>query len=312
MAKSLSDKILILAGPTAGGKSAIARRLAEAFNGTIINADSMQLYADLRVLTARPTDVEEAVVPHRLYGVIPGVEACSAAAWRTMALAEITEAQAKSQLPILVGGSGLYIRALLSGLSSVPDIPNDVRATVRRRLELHGPEALHAELRKGDPEMADRLKPHDSQRLARAYEVLIATGISLAVWQRQPQSELLPFKPLVLGLMPEKALLYDRCNRRFAAMVAAGAIEEVRALLVQRLAFDRPVMKALGVPELSAFLAGTWSLDEAIAAAQRSTRRYAKRQGTWFRHQLTMDIILKDSESLNDEIFSFIRQFLLT
>ena len=283
----VQDKnVVVIGGPTASGKSGMALDIAEAFGGTVINADSMQLYADFDVLTARPGAEDLARVPHRLYGVLPASERGSAARWRDMALAEIAAAHAAGRLPVVVGGTGLYLRTLMEGLSAVPAIPEDIRKAAHARLRDLGGEAFRAELVVRDPASA-KLNPGDTTRLTRAWEVLEATGHPLSHWQTQTAEgapEGLAFTVLVLD--PPREALYANCDRRFRVMMGQGALEEVRRLDAQNLDPDLPAMKALGVPELRAHLHGERSLDEAIALAQQSTRRYAKRQVTWFRHQL--------------------------
>ena len=290
----MTDTIVILAGPTASGKSRLAIDIARAHGGVVINADSMQLYRELNLLTARPDADEMALVPHRLYGVVPAAEACSAARWRDMALAEIAAARDAGKLPIVVGGTGLYLRALTDGLAPVPDIPPDVRAAARALHARLGGAAFRARLAACDAESAARLAPGDTQRLIRAWEVIEATGASLAEWQRrQTGGGGLDGRLARLVLMPPRAPLYARCDARLAAMAERGALDEVAALLGLGLAADLPAMKAVGVPELARHLAGEVDLETAIAAAQQATRRYAKRQLTWFRHQMAADWVLE-------------------
>ncbi len=306
--------IVVVAGPTASGKSALALRLAQAFRGTVINSDSMQLYSELRLLTARPGAEEEALAPHRLYGLWPAAERGSAARWCALAQAEIAAALAADRLPILVGGTGLYLRALLEGLAPVPDVPPAVRTLVKQRHAELGQAGFYAEFARRDPVMAARLVPGDSQRLIRAAEVLAATGRSLAEWQREQLAPPLGRPAAILCLMPERAGLYAGCDARFRRMIEQGALDEVAALARQALSPDLPAMKALGVPALLRHLAGEITLEAAILAAQGATRRYAKRQGTWFRHQITASLVINQqfSERILPDIFSFIRQFLLT
>ncbi|MGF7172864.1 tRNA (adenosine(37)-N6)-dimethylallyltransferase MiaA [Azospirillum doebereinerae] len=282
--------VVVIGGPTASGKSGLALDVAEAFGGTVINADSMQLYAELDVVTARPPAGDLARAPHRLYGVLPAAERGSAARWRAMVLAEIAEAKAAGRLPIVVGGTGLYLRALMQGLSEVPPIPDAVRAAAHARLEALGGEAFRAALVERDPDSA-KLNPGDTTRLTRAWEVLEATGHTLTHWQTQTgQGAPEGMRFAVVVLDPPRADLYALCDRRFLLMMEQGALEEVRRfdriVESQALAPDLPALKALGVPELRRHLRGELALDEAIALAQQSTRRYAKRQVTWFRHQL--------------------------
>ncbi len=278
--------VVVLAGPTATGKSALALDLADALGGTIINADSMQVYADLRILTARPSEAATDRAPHRLYGIIPAAEACSAARWRTLAATEIRRARSAGRRPILVGGTGLYLKALMEGLSPVPAVPRHVRAEATARHAALGGERFHRELAREDPEMAARLDPGDTQRLIRAWEVLRATGRSLADWQRQSRDGTPPdFRFEVFVLDPPRDSLYQACNIRFLQMIDDGALEEVRQFARQSLDPSLPAMRALGVRELMAHLDGRYTLSDAVIRAQTATRQYAKRQVTWFRHQ---------------------------
>ncbi len=306
---------VLVAGPTAGGKSALALDLAEAFDGVVINADSMQVYRELSILTARPGAAEEARAPHRLYGVLSAAEPCSAARWRDMALAEIRAAWRARRLPILVGGTGLYFEALTKGLAPVPDVPVEVRAATRDCHARLGGDAFHAALADRDPEMAARLAPGDTQRLIRAWEVVEATGVSLAEWQRrETPGEDLSAALLSLVLAPPRPALYAACDARFAEMVARGAVAEVAALDALGLAPEPPAMKALGVRELRRHLAGEMALDDAIAAAQQMTRNYAKRQLTWFRHRMADGHVLDSlySQEERPRIIEEIRRFMLT
>jgi tRNA dimethylallyltransferase len=281
------NKAVLIAGPTASGKSALALRLAEAAGGVIINTDSMQVYRDLRVLTARPTPAEEARVPHRLYGTVDAAINFSAGAWVTEAAKALDEARAQARLPIFVGGSGLYFKALTRGLSAVPPIPAEVRDAVRTRLEQNGVEALHAELAGRDPVAAERLKPRDRTRIARALEVVEATGRPLHDWHREGLPPLMPQGEFTaLFLEPERDWLYARIDARFAEMLQEGALEEVAALASRRLDPLLPAMKAHGVPALIRHLRGELTLQEAAEIGRADTRHYAKRQFTWFRHQL--------------------------
>jgi tRNA dimethylallyltransferase len=281
------SKAVLIAGPTASGKSAFALELAQATGGVIINTDSMQVYRDLRVITARPTVDEEARVPHRLYGHVDAAINFSAGHWVADAAKVLAEVRAQDRLPIFVGGSGLYFKALTRGLSAVPPIPSVVRESVRSRLERDGVEALHAELAQRDPAAAERLKPRDRTRIARALEVVEATGRSLSDWHRDGLPPLLPAGSFsALFLEPERDALYARIDARFDAMLKAGALEEVARLAARSLDPLLPAMKAHGVPALIAHLKGEITLEEAAAAGRGDTRHYAKRQFTWFRHQL--------------------------
>ena len=282
-----NGKAVLIAGPTASGKSALALGLAQKNGGVVINADSMQVYRDLRIITARPTPEEEALVPHRLYGCVDAAVNFSAGSWVTDAARVLAEARAQDRLPIFVGGTGLYFKALTRGLSAVPPIPPELRESVRARLERDGVEALHAELKQRDPASAERLKPRDRSRIARALEVVEATGRSLTDWHRDGLPPLLPpgaFSALFLA--PDRDQLYARIDARFDAMLQAGALEEVAALAARHLDPLLPAMKAHGVPALIRHLKGEITLAEAAEIGRADTRHYAKRQFTWFRHQL--------------------------
>ncbi|WP_424627589.1 tRNA (adenosine(37)-N6)-dimethylallyltransferase MiaA [Bradyrhizobium sp. SYSU BS000235] len=285
--KQDGPEAVLIAGPTASGKSALALALAEATGGIVINSDSMQVYRDLRIITARPTPDDEARAPHRLYGYCDASVNCSAGSWVADAAAVLKEAKAEARLPIFIGGSGLYFKALTRGLSAVPPVPAEVRETVRLRLDRDGVEALHAELSRRDPVSAEKLKPRDRTRIARALEVIEATGRSLREWHQEGLPPLLPAdRTVAVFLAPNRDDLYARIDRRFATMMDAGALEEVARLAARGLDPLLPAMKAHGVPALIRYLAGEMTRDEAISIGQADTRRYAKRQFTWFRHQL--------------------------
>jgi tRNA dimethylallyltransferase len=278
---------LLIAGPTASGKSALALELAERLGGTIVNADSMQVYRDLALITARPTPEEEARVPHRLYGHVDAAENYSVGRWCREVGEVLRELAAAKRRPILVGGTGLYFKALTVGLAAVPPIPADIRERVRRRLQSEGVRALYAELIERDPHTANRLMPNDRSRIARALEVVLATGRSLSDWHREGQPPLVDAdKAVKLFITCERAELVRRIETRFAAMLEAGALEEVRRLAARHLDPSLPAMKAHGVPWLIRHLAGEITLDEAAAGSVMDTRRYAKRQLTWFRNQM--------------------------
>ena len=277
-------KAILIAGPTASGKSGAGLELAASFGGTIINADSMQVYRELRLLTARPSEADEARVPHRLYGTVPAAEAYSVGRWLGDAGSAIAEAQWKGRLPILVGGTGLYFKALTEGLAPVPDIPIEIRSYWRERSDELGRDALHAELAARDPNMAARLGPADPQRIVRALEVIDATGVSLAEWQGGNAAPLLaPDDALRLVIAPERQPLYAAIDARFNRMIEQGALDEVRALLDLELDPGLPAMRAHGVRELAAYLSGALTREEAVAKAKTESRRYAKRQMTWLR-----------------------------
>jgi tRNA dimethylallyltransferase len=301
--------VIVVAGPTCSGKSALALALAEAFGGTIVNADSMQVYRDLRILTARPSPADEARAPHRLYGVISAAETCSAARWRVLAVTAIHEARAAGRVPILCGGTGLYLKALMEGLSPLPDVPAAIREDVRQRHADAETAFIHEALRRIDPKAAGRLAATDRQRLLRALEVFEATGISIVDWQARPPSGPPPgaeFRTILL--MPDRIGLYAACDARLLRMVEDGAFGEAERLKALGLDPDLPVMKALGVPELIAHLDGRLDREAAIAAAQQATRNYVKRQYTWFSRQIISNFIVNEkfSEKIKGEIFSFI------
>lgn len=316
---------VLIAGPTASGKSQLALLLAEELESlggaTIINSDSMQVYRDLRLLTARPSREDEQRVPHRLYGVFSGHQRCSAGRWCALAAEAISEAQAAGRTPIVVGGTGLYFQALVEGLAPVPDIPADIRERARALLDQLGNDRFHGELSVRDPVMASRVRPSDQQRMLRAWEVVEATGVSLADWQSRqtrpqfpPDDVARPSQFARVLLSQPRELLYRRCDLRFEHMIAEGAVDEVRALLALAVPASHPIMKAVGVREIVRYLDGEIQLDVAVAAGQQETRRYAKRQMTWFRSRMAdwKNYDTQDLESFFPKIFSFIRQFLLT
>ncbi len=278
---------ILLAGPTSSGKSALALALAEKLDGAIINADSMQVYRDLRIITARPTPDEESRVSHLLYGHVDAAENYSVGRWCVDARAAIAAAETSGRLPILVGGTGLYFKALTRGLAAVPPIPADIRAAVRERLSAEGVGSLYGELSVRDPAAAERLMPGDRSRITRALEVVLATGRSLADWHREGMPPSLDATQTVkIFLDVERAQLYRRIDARFEAMLAAGALDEVSALAARNLDPALPAMKAHGVPSLVRYLRGEITLAEAAEGGKRDTRRYTKRQATWFRNQL--------------------------
>jgi tRNA dimethylallyltransferase len=278
---------ILIAGPTASGKSALALRLAETLGGTIVNTDSMQVYRDLRIITARPSPAEEARVPYRLYGHVDASENYSVGRWCRDVAEALAETAAQGRVPILIGGTGLYFKALTRGLAAVPPIPAEIRAQVRGRLQSEGVAPLYGELAKRDPVTAQRLMPNDRSRISRALEVVLATGRSLSDWHRDGQPALIgPERAAKVFITSEREQLVARIETRFAAMLKAGALDEVRALAARHLDPLLPAMKAHGVPWLIRHLNGEISLDEAAAGAVMDTRRYAKRQVTWFRNQM--------------------------
>jgi len=280
---AMTPHALIVAGPTASGKSVLALTLAEHLNGTIINADSMQVYRELRVLTARPTPEDEARAPHRLYGVRSAAEPGSVAWWRAEALVAMAAADDEGRLPILTGGSGLYFLSLAEGLAEIPDPGPQARAEARAHLAELGAPGLHERLAQNDPQTAARLNPADSQRVARAWEVWRGTGTGLAAWQAR-RGQPAPWQFTALLLDPPRDELRAAIADRFAAMLEHGALDEVRALLALHLDPALPAMRAHGVPELAAHLRGEITLQEAANRAELVTGQYTKRQATWFRH----------------------------
>lgn len=291
--KTKADPVVVVAGATGSGKSALALALARAFGGVIVNADSQQVYRELRILTARPTQAEEAQVPHALFGCLSASMRCSAGRWLDLALDAIAAIRRKGQLPIVAGGTGLYLKALLEGIAAVPPIPPELVSAAAARLADIGGEAFRAELARFDAESAARLHPADRQRLVRAMTVVQATGVPLREWQRRAKAGGTAAPPsgrfLVLAPAPPRAALNAALDARFAAMMDAGALDEVRALAALALDPTLPAMKALGVAPLLAHLRGEVTLGEAVAQAQRATRRFAKRQETWLRGQLRAD-----------------------
>jgi tRNA dimethylallyltransferase len=278
----MTKPLLLIAGPTASGKSALALALAQRLGGTIINADAMQCYRELRIVTARPAPEEEALVPHRLYGVRAAAEPANAAWWRGAAL----EALGQAERPILCGGTGMYFSALIHGLAAIPEPGEPAREEARRLVAELGAPAVHARL---DAATAAKLKPHDRQRVARGYELLLGTGHGLAYWQAQPRAALTGYRVRMILLDPPREALRAAIAARFEAMLAQGAVAEVQAFLDLGLPPDLPLMRAHGVPELTRFLRGAWHLGEAAAHAVLATHQYTKRQMTWFRHQALTD-----------------------
>jgi tRNA dimethylallyltransferase len=277
---------LLIAGPTASGKSALALQHAEAHDGLVVNADSMQVYRDLDVLSARPPAEDLARAPHRLYGHVDASRNYSVATWLEDVSRVIQEARETGRFLVIVGGTGLYFRALQGGLSPLPDIPAGIRNRWREIAENAAPGELYEELKQRDPQMAVRLEPGDTQRLTRALEVIEATGRSLLTWQQQPGKALLPTDTPRVVLAPPRPWLHARIAERFHLMVTSGAVEEAKALVARTLDPSLPAMKAIGVRELSEAASGQRSLEDAVESAIVATRRYAKRQETFFRGQL--------------------------
>jgi tRNA dimethylallyltransferase len=291
----MTQPILILSGPTASGKSALALDVGRKIDAVIINCDSKQVYSEIPIITAQPSLEEQAEIPHDLYGVISSAEDCSVGRWLDMAKATIDTAHAQGKVPLLVGGTGMYIKTLTEGIPRMPDIDETIRQEARQLMQEIGAEQMHKILQKDDPDMAARLEKNDSQRITRAYEVLKQTGKSLLWWQERPKQPLYPenaFRKFFLS--PERQQVYDNCNTRFEKMLQSGVMEEIGHLDKMQLPPDLPAMKAHGVPELLAYLHGQMTLENAINQAQQNTRHYIKRQFTWFRHQMKDAVVLGD------------------
>lgn len=302
-------RAILIAGPTASGKSAVAMTLAEKLGGTIINADSMQVYREMRVLTARPSEEDETRVPHLLYGFVPAAEAYSVGRWLGDVAEAVEQAETAGRVPIITGGTGLYFKALLEGLSPVPEIPERVRGRWRRIARDTGGAELHEMLRESDPVMAERLRPSDPQRIVRALETIEATGRSLAEWQQLPGEPVLgEDETRRLLVAPDRAWLTARVDARWETMLEEGALDDVRRLMSLGLDPGLPAMRALGVAPLSEHVRGKLSLEDAGERVKMETRRYAKRQMTWARSNMMSwkSINAQQIESSYPEIFSFI------
>ncbi len=301
---------ILIAGPTASGKSALALALAERCGGVVINADSMQVYSELRILTSRPTATDEARVPHALYGHVPACEAYSTGRFVTDVTVALDVARARGQRPIIAGGTGLYYKALLEGLSPVPAIPDDVRQHWRDLETEHGAGALYKVLLSDDPEMAARLDTNDGQRIVRALEVVHATGKSLAEWQRTPGVPVIdPGTAVKLLVMPDRATLHARAQARFDQMMMAGALAEAEALAALKLDPALPAMRALGVAPLIRAGRGETPLEAAIGEAKAETRQYIKRQETWMKTKMITwkHVKTKEMEIILGEVIAFIQ-----
>jgi tRNA dimethylallyltransferase len=282
----MEPRIWLIAGPTASGKSALALRLAQKIGAEIVGADALQIYRDLRVVTARPSREDEAWVPHHLVGTVDGAEGWSVGTWSRAATREINEILGRGQSVVVVGGTGLYFRALTHGLAEIPATPPEVRDQAATDYDTMGEVAFRRRLAEADPAAAARISPGDKQRLVRAWEVFATSGVSLSDWQGRTDPVLPAGSYSSVALEPDRKALYDRCDARFEAMLVAGALEEVAELMARALDPALPIMKAVGVRELAAQLRGEMSPAQALAAAQQETRRYAKRQSTWQRGQM--------------------------
>ncbi|CAI3931680.1 tRNA A37 N6-isopentenylltransferase MiaA (MiaA) (PDB:2ZM5) [Commensalibacter communis] len=313
---------IIVAGPTCSGKSYLSLKIAEALQGTIINADAMQCYRDLRIITTRPSIEDEACVPHRLYGVLPWDQTGNAGWWREQAISELNQAWDQQKLPILCGGTGMYFHSLIHGIAMIPEPSAEAREEARQLIETKGAPFLHESLLQVDPQTAELLNPADSQRIARAWEVWRSTGKGLKYWQQEAHIPGIDCRFLVIRLAPDRALLKEAVAQRFIAMVDEGAVEEVEEFLRANPPVQAPLRRALGVPEFAAYLSGELLLSDAIDQAVRNTQRYIKRQETWFSHRILapedqicifnsrIDKNLKFSESFIEKSILFINSFI--
>ncbi|MBM7048184.1 MULTISPECIES: tRNA (adenosine(37)-N6)-dimethylallyltransferase MiaA [Rhizobium] len=289
MSRNLVSDIdaILITGPTASGKSALAIELARAHGGVVINADSMQVYDTLRVLTARPSQADMEGIPHHLYGHVPAAQAYSTGVWLREAAALVERLRKEGRMPVFVGGTGLYFKALTGGLSDMPEVPVEIRSRLRERFLAEGAEALHRELADRDSAVAETLNPQDGQRIVRALEVIEATGRSIAAFQGKTGPVVIdPDRARKIVVLPDRALLHERINSRFEKMLAMGAADEVQALLALELSPEMPVMKAIGVSQIAAMLRGEMTREDVLETGAAATRQYAKRQMTWFRNQM--------------------------
>lgn len=285
-------KVIVIAGPTASGKSKLAVDVAKVVKGIVINADSMQVYPDTPILSAIPTKEEQEGIEHRLYGVFPSSKNGTVVEWLVLAADEIRRAWKKGKVPIICGGTGYYIDNLINGTTPIPEADSDIRQKVAEAASAEGILALYEKLKQLDAKAAEKLSPNDSTRVRRALEVFYQTGVPISVWHQKPMVQKLPEASfLSLKILPSMAELDERCALRFDKMMAEGALDEVKNLKAQNLAPNLPAMKALGVPELSDYLDGKLSLEEAVSLAKQHTRQYAKRQRTWFKNKLDADVV---------------------
>ena len=300
-----TQDVIMIAGPTASGKTALAIDIAHIVDGVIINGDSMQIYDDLSIITACPSEEEQAAAPHRLYNYLDGAEACSVGKWMALMRAQVDEVRRMGKVPILCGGTALYLNAAQHGISAIPDIPEQLHLQVMAEHRSLGGEAMLAHLKIIDPEIGARLSAGDSQRITRAVEVFRHTNRPLSAWQQDPPQGQLSGQFINISILPDRAELYDRINQRFALMWDGGAIEEVRALLDRNLAPNLPVMKAVGVPQIARYLKGEIDKDNAIDEGQRESRRYAKRQFTFFRNNFITNFLIDETYSARKKIDFF-------
>ncbi|MGA0313905.1 MAG: tRNA (adenosine(37)-N6)-dimethylallyltransferase MiaA [Alphaproteobacteria bacterium] len=304
---------IIIGGATGSGKSDLAVAVGEAFNGVVINADSMQVYKGLEIISGAPSQTYYQRCPHKLFGFKPAWESFSVGAWLELALKEIEAAHDNNQLPIIVGGTGLYIRSLISGIDLMPEVSSKVRHSVQERINNQGLSAVYAQLAEFDPEIAAKIEPGDGQRITRAIEVYESTGKTLSKWQTG-KAVTRPYNFLKIIFLPDRQIIYEICNTRVLKMLEVGLMKEMIRLKNLELAPDLPAMKALGVPHLLSYLYGRISQDQAIEGTQRATRNYVKRQFTWFQKQIIADLVVKEKFSNKNQsnIFSKISKFLLT
>ena len=294
------SQVLVITGPTASGKSALALGIAARHGGTVINADAMQTYDAFPILTAQPTAEERQRVPHALYGALPLSETLSAARWRDLASAEIERCFATGRVPVLCGGSGLYLRTLMQGIAAIPDVTEGLREQANADWETMGPDAFRARLATKDPKIVERLKAGDRQRHVRAWEVWVSTGRPLGDWQTG-EAQPPPWRFATVLLAPERGWLRARIEARFDSMLKGGVVDEVRAVFDRKPDARSPGLKAHGAPELFAHLRGDLALEDARRIAIDHTRQYAKRQMTWFRHQMTPDVVINSMTELGLE-----------
>lgn len=305
------NSVVIVAGPTASGKSGLALDLAIELDGVVINADSMQVYKDTPILSACPSAEDKAKVPHLLYEIYESTVQGTVVDWLERAVMAIRQAWAENKIPVVVGGTGLYIDNLINGTTPIPEMDIAVREQVRQQLQEEGVNQLYEKLAKVDEVTAARLSPNDTTRVARAWEVFVQTGVPLSEWHQKPMlKRLSDAKFVVVKIMPDKKELDERCFQRFEMMIKAGALEEVRSLALHNLDANLPAMKALGVPELLAYFRGECSLEEAAANGKIHTRQYAKRQRTWFGNKLAADIILNECYKEQADIINNVKKAL--